>query len=169
MNNTIIGNKLYVMQIITPTAQGSALRTLRNKKTGCYNLPTDGYTINYTFPMPSIDGYSGSYVTNIDSGNNANGDMEGVIISSKVNISGFSWLGLDTTTGRALLKMFMGGENLMFFARYYDIALGEFVIRQFCRGDIEYEMNNVITTVTNGVTSLDVDYWKSISVPVKEV
>lgn len=168
MNDMIKGDSLYVMQIIVPNAKGSALRSKRNNKTGIYNL--DGaYTTEYTFPMPAVDGYSGSYTTNIDGGNNANGVFEGVVISSKVNISAFLWNGLDTSTGRDLMKMFEGGQYYTFFARYYDIVRGEFVIRQFCRSDIEYQANNIVTVVENGVTKLDVDYWKSIKIPVKEV
>ena len=119
--------------------------------------------------MPNIDGFSGSYVTTVDGGNNANGDFEGVVVSSKVNISGFSWSGLDKQTGRDLLAVFVGGENLTFFARYFDVAIGEFVIRQFRRGDITYEFNNIVETTEDGVLKMDIDYWKNISIPVSEV
>lgn len=158
-------DSIFVMQIIEPTEKGNVLSEKRNKKTGIY----ENLTYNepkYTFPMPAIDGFSGSYKTNIDGGNNANGDFQGVVISSKVNISGFYWTGLDAQTGRELLAVFAGGENLSFFARYYDVALGEFVIRQFYRGDIEYEINN-LTGLSE--SDLDIDYWKSIRMPVSEV
>ena len=119
--------------------------------------------------MPKIDGFSGSYVTTVDGGNNANGDFQGVVVSSKVNISGFSWDGLDKQTGRDLLAVFFGGENLTFFAKYFDIALGTNVIRQFRRGDITYEFNNIVEATEDGVLKMDIDYWKNISIPVSEV
>ena len=159
----------YVMQIIEPNAKGTPLRKLRDGKTGWYSIQDDGYQVKYTFPMPNIDGFSGSYVTTVDGGNNANGDFEGVVVSSKVNISGFSWSGLDKQTGRDLLAVFVGGENLTFFARYFDVAIGEFVIRQFRRGDITYEFNNIVETTEDGVLKMDIDYWKNISIPVSEV
>lgn len=159
----------YVMQIIEPNAKGSALRNLRNSKTGIYTIPEGEYQLKYTFPMPKIDGFSGSYTTSVDGGNNANGDYEGVVVSSKVNISGFSWAGLDKQTGRDLLAVFVGGDNLTFFAKYFDIALGMNVIRQFRRGDITYEFNNIVETTEDGVAKMDIDYWKNISIPVSEV
>ncbi len=159
----------YVMEIIEPNLSEAQLRTKRNEKTGIYDLKESEYSHTYTFPMPKIDGFSGSYVTTVDGGNNANGDYEGVVVSSKVNISGFSWVGLGKQTGRDLLAVFAGGENLTFFAKYFDVALGTNVIRQFRRGDITYEFNNIVETMENGVLKMDIDYWKNISIPVNEV
>ena len=59
--------------------------------------------------------------------------------------------GLNKQTGRDLLAIFAGGENLTFFAKYFDVALGTNVIRQFRRGDITYEFNNIVETMENGV------------------
>lgn len=159
----------YVMEIIEPNITGVALRAKRNDKTGIYTLTESEYSHSYTFPMPKVDGFSGSYVTTVDGGNNANGDYEGVVVSSKVNITGFSWTGLDKQTGRDLLAVFAGGENLTFFAKYFDVALGTNVIRQFRHGDITYEFNNIIETTEDGVLKMDIDYWKEISIPVNEV
>lgn len=164
-----VASQNYVMQIIEPNLPEATLRTKRNEKTGIYSLENSEYSSAYTFPMPKIDGFSGSYATTVDGGNNANGDYVGVVVSSKVNISGFAWAGLDKQTGRNLLAVFAGGENLTFFARYFDVALGINVIRQFRRGDITYEFNNIVETMEDGVLKMDIDYWKNISIPVNEV
>ena len=58
---------------------------------------------------------------------------------------------------------------MTFFAKYFDVALGTNVIRQFRRGDITYEFNNIVETMENGVLKMDIDYWKNISIPVNEV
>ena len=126
-DNVLQANEpLNVMQFIKYTNNDVDPNDLRDAKTGIYDFGTN-YTTEYTFPMPEIEGYAGSYTDNIDGGNNANGDFIGVVISSKVNISGFSWAGLDAEKGRELLSLFTGGDNYVFFARYYDVVRGEFV------------------------------------------
>jgi|AGTN01.1.fsa_nt_gi hypothetical protein len=145
----------FVMEIVEPTE--AAVRDSNN----IYHF---SYSIKLEVPMPAANGFGGVQKVAVDGGLNANGDFEGAVLGEpKRKIDQFSWNGIDTAKGREILQYFDDKSHFTFYARYFDLIRGEWVIRKFYRGDLSFEPH-VFDSVKG-----DIDYWNSIKISVAEV
>jgi len=148
----------FIMQIVEPDSVSADNYKASDNS---YSFP---YTVLLTVPMPAADGFSGINSIMVDGGRNANGDFEGAVIGQpKHKIDNFNWKGLKPAVARPLLQYFNSTATFVFYARFYDLISGAFIIRKFYRGDLSYEPHRFDPDTG------DVDYFTSIKMNIIEV